>query len=317
MYGITETTVHASFRPITAVDLAHPSVSPIGRPLPDLDFTLIDEAGRPVPPGAPGELCIAGPGLARGYLNRDDLTAERFVAQPDAAGGRSYRSGDRAVRLEDGQYAYLGRTDDQIKVRGYRIEPREIEMHLAGSPQVSAIVVVPRDYGDGDVRLVAYVVPAPAVGSGEAWFDQVRADLAERAALGLPAHMRPSTYVPLDRLPLTANGKVDRSALPEPRRGDAAEGSADGFTPAQAVIADLWCSVLDLPTIGLDDDFFDLGGTSLALVRMFSRVNDMFATDMELDVLVDGATVGSLARHVSEALGARSAGGPSPVESRA
>ncbi len=273
--------------------------------LPDLLFEVLDESFMPVPPGQPGELHVSGPGVARGYLHRDDLTASRFVDRPGSPSGRSYRTGDRVVQLEDGQYGYLGRTDDQIKVRGFRIEPAEVEAVLAGHPDVGSSIVVARDYGEGDVRLVAYLLPTASVASDQAWFERVHGQVADLAVQTLPVHMRPSTYLPLAALPLTANGKVDRSALPWPgldgRSGSGNE--AEGLTATQAVIADLWCSILDVPSVDVDDDFFDLGGTSLALVRMFDLMNQSFGTDLDITVLLDGATVAVLAAGVDGAAG--------------
>ncbi|MEV8605010.1 non-ribosomal peptide synthetase [Streptomyces griseoviridis] len=314
MYGITEATVHASHRPLTAADCAAPG-SPIGVPLADLAFQVLDEDGVPVPDGTPGELYLSGDGLARGYLNRPELEKERFLELVGADGTvrRCYRTGDRVVALPDGGYGYLGRTDDQLKIRGYRVEPGEIEAVLLADPAVSAAVAVAHDYGegeggggDGDVRVLAYVAS-----------DTPAADLAprlgDRAAAVLPAHMRPSAYVVLPELPLTRNGKADRARLPDPRTATAHapvavavpdQDGAAGPTPTEARIAGIWREVLDLPDLGTDTDFFDLGGTSLSLLRMFARTNAAFGTDLDITVLIDGATVAALARHVDTALAA-------------
>jgi amino acid adenylation domain-containing protein len=209
MYGITETTVHCTYRRITAADVRSSGVSPIGVPIPDLRVYLMDGDGTPVPDGVPGEMRIAGGGVARGYLNRPELTADRFVSATTERGEeRLYRSGDRAVRLPDGELAYLGRVDDQVKVRGYRIEPGEVEVCLAETPGVARVVVAPRDFGGGDVRLVAYLL---ATGDG----DGARlAAAAERQALTkLPRHLRPSVYKVVTEIPMTLQGKVDRDAL--------------------------------------------------------------------------------------------------------
>ncbi|WP_437605512.1 amino acid adenylation domain-containing protein [Sorangium sp. So ce834] len=305
MYGITETTVHASYRPVVRGDLAEPEISPIGVPLPDLRFYLLDEAGQPVPDGVPGELYVAGAGVARGYLNRPELTAERFLRSPfgDADGTHLYRSGDRVVRRPNGEYAYLGRTDDQIKVRGFRIEPREIELCLNGHPEVLASVVVPHDYGDGDVRLVAYLVPRPGVQLDISWASKIGADLQARATAALPVHMRPSAYVAMASLPLTAHGKIDRAALPAPAAGQRLESTGVSATsPTEMWVEALWREILDVPRVGKDDDFFDLGGTSLALIRMFGRVNDRFGTDLDPAVMGDGATIAQLASSIDKAL---------------
>ncbi|MER5214831.1 amino acid adenylation domain-containing protein [Streptomyces sp. NPDC002838] len=305
MYGITEATVHASYRPLTAADLDAHGVSPIGDPLPDLVFHVLGDDMQPVAEGEPGELYIEGAGLARGYLGRPDLNKERFVDHiaSDGTVRHCYRTGDRVVPLPQGGYGYLGRTDDQMKIRGYRVEPGEIEAVLAGHADVSAAVVVPRDYGGGDVRVVAYV-------GSEAEAGTLAPQLGQTAAAALPPHMRPSTYVVLPELPLTLNGKVDKNRLPAPVAGSAAAPvhivAHDGpeLTATQRRIAGIWQAVLDVPEVPGDADFFDLGGTSLSLLRMFGQVNEAFGTDLEITVLIDGATVGILARHVDDALSA-------------
>jgi amino acid adenylation domain-containing protein len=214
MYGITETTVHCTYRPITAADLAADGASPIGVPLPDLRLHVLDEHGRAVPDGVPGELYVAGGGVARGYLNRPELTAQRFGPGPAALGeDRLYRSGDRVVRLADGEFVYLGRVDDQLKVRGYRIEPGEIEHCLGQLPDVARAVVGPRDFGDGDVRLVAYLLPAPGPSTGERARARLAAAAEQHARAQLPRHLRPSVYKVVAEIPVTLQGKVDRDAL--------------------------------------------------------------------------------------------------------
>jgi amino acid adenylation domain-containing protein len=214
MYGITETTVHCTYRRITAADLHRSEASPIGVPIPDLRLYLLDGNGKPLPDGAPGELCIAGGGVARGYLNRPELTAERFGPAVTGLGEeRLYRSGDRAVRLPGGELAYLGRMDDQLKVRGYRIEPGEIEHCLSRLPGIARVVVVPRDFGDGDVRLVAYLLPAPGPDSGERASERLAAAAERHALATLPRHLRPSVYKVVTTIPMTLQGKVDRDAL--------------------------------------------------------------------------------------------------------
>jgi amino acid adenylation domain-containing protein len=214
MYGITETTVHCTYRPITAADLESNGVSPIGVPIPDLRLYVLDGNGKRLDDGVPGEMYIAGGGVARGYLNRPELTAERFVsAATDLGEERLYRSGDRVVQLPGGEFAYLGRVDDQLKIRGYRIEPGEIEHCLSQVPDVARVVVVPRDFGEGDLRLIAYLVPAPGVDVGERAGTRL-ATAAERHALAkLPRHLRPSVYKVVTEIPITLQGKVDRDAL--------------------------------------------------------------------------------------------------------
>ncbi|MEV0469650.1 amino acid adenylation domain-containing protein [Streptomyces prunicolor] len=301
MYGITEATVHASYRPLTASDLDTHGVSPIGDPLPDLIFHVLGDDTQPMAEGVPGELYLEGAGLARGYLGRPDLNKERFVDHiaSDGTVRRCYRTGDRVVALSQGGYGYVGRTDDQMKIRGYRVEPGEIEAVLVRHADVSTAVVLPHDYGGGDVRVVAYV------GSG-AQAETLAPELGAAAAATLPSHMRPSAYMVLPQLPLTLNGKVDKERLPAPVAATTPVHvvAVDGpeLTGTERRIAGIWQSVLDVPAVGSDTDFFDLGGTSLSLLRMFGQVNEAFRTELEITVLIDGATVGSLARHVDSAL---------------
>ncbi|MEU6592221.1 amino acid adenylation domain-containing protein [Streptomyces sp. NPDC046881] len=300
MYGITEATVHASCRPLDRADLDRRGPSPIGTPLADLSFHLLGDDGTPPADGEPGELFIEGPGVARGYLGRPDLEAERFVTHVGADGvhRRRLRTGDRVVALPEGGYGYLGRVDDQLKIRGHRVEPGEIEAVLAGHDEVRRAVVVPHDHGDGDVRLIAYVQSAAAP-------ESLAAELAKLAGELLPAYMCPSRYVTLTELPLTANGKVAKDRLPAPP-GAPGPAAAAGPTAGTAErITAIWRSVLDVPHVGADEDFFSLGGTSLSLVRMFSRVNEEFDTDLDITVLIGGATVGALAPHVDAALAQR------------
>ncbi|MFD3617472.1 amino acid adenylation domain-containing protein [Streptomyces sp. NPDC058676] len=303
MYGITEATVHSSYRPLLRADLEGEGPSPIGKPLPDLVFHVLGEDELPVAEGEPGELYIEGPGLARGYLGRPELNKERFtdLAGSDGALHRCYRTGDRIVALPGGGYGYLGRTDDQVKIRGYRVEPGEIESLLTRHPDVAKAVVLPHDYGEDDVRLIAYVA------SGTAGTTLASA-LGEQAAAALPPHMRPSKYVVLPELPLTLNGKVDKAQLPSPEAAgadvpDPGEDGA-GLIGTEERIAEVWRIVLDVPRVEHDADFFDLGGTSLSLLRMFTRVNEVFRLDLDITVLIDGATVRVLGRHVDAALSA-------------
>jgi amino acid adenylation domain-containing protein len=210
MYGITETTVHCTYRRITAADLGSTGVSVIGVPIPDLRVHVLDDDGRPVPDGKPGEMYIAGGGVARGYLNRPELTARRFVSSSAELGEqRLYRSGDLGVRLPSGELAYLGRVDDQLKIRGYRIEPGEIEQYLSQVPGVGRAVVVPRDFGQGDVRLVAHLLPARGADAG----DGLVAAAERHAGTSLPRYLRPSVYKVVTEIPMTLQGKVDRDAL--------------------------------------------------------------------------------------------------------
>ncbi|CCH31882.1 non-ribosomal peptide synthetase [Actinosynnema sp. NPDC047251] len=267
MYGITEITVHATHRRITAADLEHPSVSPIGVALPGLRVEPRTADGRPVPDGEPGELFVAGTGVARGYLNRPELTAQRFVVLD---GQRWYRSGDSAA-LVDGELVYLGRVDRQLKVRGYRVEPGEVEARLLSCARVGTALVTARDFGDGDVRLVAYVAPPPAP-------DPVAPTEAEltAAVADLPGYLRPSRFHVVDDIPVTAQGKADVDALvalTETRPATvAAHTAADPTATAVKAIVDE-VLVRDVP---VDGDLFDHGATSLSLARVIAMVNNRF-----------------------------------------
>ncbi|MGH3370533.1 MAG: non-ribosomal peptide synthetase, partial [Nocardioidaceae bacterium] len=241
MYGITETTVHVSYLPLDEATAARAAASTIGRPIPDLRVYVLDDHLRPMPPGVPGELYVAGAGLARGYLHRPGLTAERFVPDPFATtpGARLYRTGDLARYLPDGNIEFLGRADHQVKIRGFRIEPGEIEAALVGRPEIGTAVVVAREDEPGRKRLVAYLVPAP--GADEPTTAELRALLAKT----LPDYMVPQAFVTLDQLPLTPNGKLDRKALPAPDLGPLAV--ADYVAPrtdAERILAGIWSGVL-------------------------------------------------------------------------
>jgi amino acid adenylation domain-containing protein/non-ribosomal peptide synthase protein (TIGR01720 family) len=246
-YGPTETTTFATTYEMTG---QVPDSIPIGRPLDDMRTYVLDADLRPVPDGAPGELCIAGAGLARGYLGRPGLTADRFVADPfGTPGDRMYRTGD-VVRRVDGALEFLGRADDQVKLRGFRIELGEIETALSGQPTVSQVVVVVRDK-----RLVAYVV-------GTADLDALHTTL--------PEYMVPATVVTLDELPLNRNGKVDRRALPEPEAAHSEHVAPR--TELEATVAGIWADLLSKDSVGVTDNFFELGGDSILSIRLVSRL---------------------------------------------
>jgi amino acid adenylation domain-containing protein len=270
----------------------------IGRPLPGTRAYLLDGEGTPVPVGIPGELYLGGAGLARGYLGRPELTAERFLPDPFSGepGGRVYRTGDRARRLRDGELEFLGRVDHQVKLRGFRIEPGEVERALEGHPEVREAVVTVRDV-PGDRLLAAYVVRA---GSRTPPAAELRAFLRR----SLPEHMVPSAFVPLEALPLTPNGKLDRAALPAPGGPADVEEHAAPRTPTEEVLAGIWAEVLGTDRIGVHDDFFALGGHSLRGTRVVSRAGEVFGTEVPLRALFDAPTVAALAERIDGLRGA-------------
>ncbi|MEA2125744.1 MAG: hypothetical protein QOI80_2526, partial [Solirubrobacteraceae bacterium] len=295
MYGITETTVHVTYQPIRRDAVGRPG-SPIGRPIPDLELHVLDPAGEPTPVGVPGEIHVGGAGVARGYLHRPELTAERFVENPHGP-GRLYRSGDRARRLADGGVDYLGRSDDQVKVRGYRIELGEIESTLLAHDGVAEAVVLPIEVRQGDVRLAAYVVP-----------DRPDADLKGLTTAlhgylqaSLPPHMVPASLRTVERLELTTNGKLDRRALPAPDWG-AASVSIPPQTPTEVALAELWREILSVASVGSRDGFFALGGHSMLAVRLFDAIEQHFGVRLALAQLFSSDTLADLAAAIDAEL---------------
>ncbi|HVF59869.1 MAG TPA: amino acid adenylation domain-containing protein [Thermoanaerobaculia bacterium] len=285
LYGPTETTIWSSVAEVRAGEPVR-----VGPPLANTHFYVVDRSFHPVPVGLPGELLIGGDGLARGYLGRPELTAERFVADPfGGAGGQVYRTGDLVRWRSDGRLEFLGRLDHQVKVRGFRIELGEVEAALAMQPGVERAVVVARE-DSADKRLVAYMV-------GEAEPARLREALHER----LPEYMVPSVFVRLEALPLTPNGKVDRKALPEPVAAPAAEYLAPR-TLAEVLLAEIWSEVLRRERIGVHDDFFDLGGHSLLAMRVVARLYHAAGVELPLRTVFEAPTLGDLARALERAL---------------
>jgi len=268
MYGITETTVHVTYRPLRREDILAGKGSMIGRPIPDMYVRILDPEGQPVPVGVAGEMYVGGGGVARGYLRRERLNAERFVADPyGAAGERLYRSGDLARWTADGDIEYLGRNDFQVKIRGFRIELGEIEARLAACAGVCEAIVLAREDQPGDQRLVAYWI------AGDGAAPPSVASLREALAASLPEHMVPAAFVLLDAFPLTGNGKLDRRALPAPGQGDVVSGRY--LPPENATehaVARVWRELLGLERVGRLDNFFELGGHSLLVVGMIERL---------------------------------------------
>jgi amino acid adenylation domain-containing protein len=296
MYGITETTVHVTYYPIRASDAVSGKPGLIGVPIPDLRLYVLDAHQQPVPLGVRGELYVGGAGLARGYLDRPELTAERFVADPfsEGVGTCLYRTGDLARWWPDGNLEYLGRIDHQVKLRGFRVELGEIEAVLGAHVEVAAAVVLAREDVPGDQRLVAYVVAQkPAAGLVE--------ELKALAREKLPEYMVPAHIVLLEQWPLTSNGKVDRKALPAPdfSRADTDASFAAPGTPTEELLAQIWSRVLRVPAVGVTDSFFALGGHSLLAIRLLLEVEQECGVRLSLASMLKAPTVREMAQLLS------------------
>lgn len=293
MYGITETTVHVTYRRVTKTDLAGRPKSVIGVSLTDLDMYILDEQHQPVPTGVIGEIHVAGSGLAQGYLNKPELTAERFIPNPYSRvnGDRLYKSGDLARYLPDGQAEYLGRKDQQVKIRGYRIELGEIEAALRQHAALTDAAIIAVSNKSGEKSLVAYVAFRREVSTGE-----LQDYLKER----LPGYMIPASFVMLERLPLTPNGKLDRKALPAPdsARPELRVSYRAPETELELTIARVWQDVLKLNKVGVHDNFFDLGANSLLVVQVSSLLNDAIGREISVVDLFKYPSIRSLAEYL-------------------
>ncbi|MBS0340811.1 MAG: amino acid adenylation domain-containing protein, partial [Proteobacteria bacterium] len=305
MYGITETTVHVSYRPIRESDVAAGRGSVIGQAIADLRIDLVDAEMAPVAAGEPGEILVSGAGVSRGYLRRPELTAQRFIDWRDPASGqvlRAYRSGDLARRLPDGDLEYMGRIDQQVKIRGFRIETGEIESQLLQHESVRACAVAARQDAPGaEPSLVAYVVTQPG---------QALATPALRAYLGerIPDYMVPSAFVAVDALPMTENGKLDRKALPAPprQRPELAQAYEEAHTPSEATVCAAFARVLNLDEVGRLDNFFELGGNSLRVHRVLADLQGTTGAKLSANLFFRQPTPAALAKALDEAQAARS-----------
>ncbi|WP_141713845.1 non-ribosomal peptide synthetase, partial [Streptomyces sp. AVP053U2] len=302
-YGPTETVVGCTvFEAVAGQELGE-SV-PIGRPNANTRVYVLDGMLQPVAPGVAGEMYIAGAQLARGYVRRPGLSAERFVASPFESGARMYRTGDQVRWRADGELEYLGRSDEQVKVRGFRIEPGEVEAAFLAHPSVARAAVVAREETPGDVRLVAYAVPV----EGESPMDiELPGALRKFVSQRLPEHMVPAAVVLLDVLPLTPNGKLDRKVLPAPEYSGAGGARREPATPQEKTLCELFAQVLGMEAVGMDDDFFELGGHSLLAVRLVSLVRARLGVEVPLRVLLDAPTVAGLSEQLGKQKSARPA----------
>lgn len=288
MYGITETTVHVTYRVVTEFDAHAETDSPIGEPIPDLQLYVLDGELKPVAEDQEGELCVGGAGVARGYLNRPKLTAQRFVADPfGGPGALLYRSGDVARRRADGQLVYLGRNDNQVKINGFRIELGEVEAAIAEFPGIRQVSVIAHSDHTGQQRLAAYFVTD---GGSSISAHTIREFLIKRS----PAQMIPAFYIRMEAIPLTHNGKVDRKALPTPSAGSTSP-LAEAETPMQERVAVIWREVLETPNVGLDDNFFDIGGSSILLIRIRTQLQNQLNRTIPITWMFEFTSIRTLA----------------------
>jgi len=295
-YGPTEATVVSTSGQVPPVE--HPDRPPsIGKPITNTQVYILDEQLKQVPIGEPGELYIGGVGLAKGYLNRPDLTAERFIPHPFSSrpGARLYKTGDLARFLPDGQIEFLGRNDQQIKIRGYRIEPGEIVAILNEHPAIETSLVIAREDIPGDKALIAYLVLKAGV-------HVTASSLRETLSVHLPDYMIPSNFVVLEAVPLTANGKIDRAALPMPNASKMLQDEilVSASTPLEEWLAKLVATVLGLEQVGIDQNFFLLGGHSLLATQIIMQVSEAFGVNLPLRTLFDAPTVRQLAKEIEQ-----------------
>jgi amino acid adenylation domain-containing protein len=298
MYGITETTVHTTYMKVGSEQVKSASGSVIGRPLGNMRMYVFDERMQPVPVGVVGELYVAGAGMARGYLGREDLTADRFMPDPyGRPGERVYKTGDLARYLGEGEIEYQGRKDHQVKIRGYRIELGEIESALLQHGAIKEAVVIARGEEEGDKKLAAYLVSR---GDERVAVSELRAYLKQR----LPDYMVPASFVMMEKMPLTPNGKLDRKALPIPidEQGEGEAAYVAPRRPVEEILAGIFEEVLKLDRVRIHDNFFEIGGHSLLATQVISRVRSAFGVEIAVRSIFEDGTVEGLARRVEDAM---------------
>ena len=285
MYGITEVTVHMTYKEIGSEQIQH-SISNIGRPLPTGSIYLLDEHKKPVPPGITGEIYVGGHGVGQGYLNNKELTASRFIPNPFKKGDTLYRSGDLARLISGGELEYLGRSDHQVQLKGFRIELGEIELQLVLNEYIEhAVVLEKKDEKDDQPFLVAYVV-----GTRKLDTDYLREYLSQT----LPFYMIPAYFMQVDRIPYTSNNKVDRSRLPAPTTAELNNYAAP-VTADQELMVNLWMKKLSASKIGIRDNFFSLGGDSLKAIGIIAEINDKLGINLSIADLYAHQTIEELA----------------------
>jgi amino acid adenylation domain-containing protein len=296
MYGITETTVHVTYRRMTSEDAQRERESVIGQPIPDMQIRLLDANLRAVEDGEEGEICVGGGGVAQGYLKRPELTADRFCDDPfGRPGAKLYRSGDLARLRSDGELVYLGRRDSQVKINGFRIELGELETALVSHPAVVQACVATHSEAGGNARLAAYYLPQYGK-------EPTTRELSEFLSARLPAQMMPTFYQRLAVFPLTPNGKIDRSALPPPTAGTALQDrrSLPAATMMEDIVASMWRFVLKAQAVSLDDNFFDVGGTSLLLIAVRTGLQEHLDRQIPVTWMFEYTTIRALAKALSE-----------------
>ncbi len=301
-YGPTECTVVATSGAVHPVSNGS-GRPPIGRPIANIHALILDASLRAVPPGEPGELYLAGAGLARGYRNRPDLTAERFLPAGPSSPARLYRTGDLVRLLPDGQIDYLGRIDEQIKIRGFRIEPNEVVTAIGRHSSVAESAVIAWQDATGENRLVAFVAPLPGA-------EISQASLQEFLRLSLPEYMVPSIFISVKEIPRTPHGKVDRAALPDPALQTGGPEYVAPRTPAEKRLAAILASLMGLERVGVNENFFLLGGHSLLGTQVIARVRDGFGVELPLRSLFDAPTISDLSVEIERLILARLEAGP-------
>ncbi len=304
-YGPTECTTFAIFYLVTDVE-KNATTIPIGRPIANTTAYVLDKYGVPLPIGVPGELYLGGPGVAQGYLNQPELTAERFVADPFAADEtqRLYRTGDIVKYLADGNIEFIGRVDNQVKIRGFRIEPGEVEVVLNRHPEVENAVVVVREDAPGERQLVAYLVQR-AKGRANDWRGFLKGKL--------PSYMIPTAFVELEALPLTANGKLDRRALPKPQAQSTADPDAK-LTPTEEIVRGVWAKVLGVPDLGVQGNFFEHGGHSLLAIQVVMTLRNIMHVEIPVTALFEHVTISDFSRYIEERVAQNLATVRPPIE---